>query len=352
MALRDIEPFLNIVGRYTATLAQQYSAELAAYNVPYRVYGGDAYGYGRVTELYQEDGWMVLSSGGPVTNGRCLCVGRSLQSMGINVTDDTVAFGGARMKFGRSVPNVAMTTQMGSALNLLLTSNFPQGAAVNTEYYVEWCIDMPNSLFRARVDGIEVPSVALSTTIKNNLKSGANLLMWGSYNTGVTSALDIYLKDGYVLEKTPDGLMSGWLGPQSVKVLPVSEFIGPWTTSGSSPKDVLNSPMPTSADRLTPLVSSDNDATEATLKFDTSQITGLIKGVSVNVMMQKLQGRVGNLESTITAGGVESAKTTIVPVNTMAMYTQQVLSAKAPNGGAWTIESLAGATLKLKPVSS
>lgn len=352
MALRDIEPFLNLSYPVSLTLTNTYSAELSAYNIPYRLYGGDANGYGRVTELSLVDGWLLLSSIGYVSGGRAVCMGRNLQSMGIEVTDDTVAFGGARIKFGRSIPNVVMTIQGSAAMNAILTSSFPVTPALNTEYYVEWCIDMPNSLFRARVDGVEIASVAISASIKTYLKSGANYLMWGSFNTGSTSAVDIYLKDGYVLEKTPDGVMSGWLGPQKVSVLPVAEFTGPWTASEGTPVEALNTPITTSAGRLTPLVSTDADASEVTLKFDASQVTGLIKGVSMNVSMKKMPGKLGTLESTVTSGGVESAKSVAVPANAMTMFTRQLLSTKAPDGQAWTAEKLAAASIKLKPVNS
>ncbi|MCO6704721.1 hypothetical protein [Streptomyces sp. CHB9.2] len=351
MALRDIEPFLNLSHPFSRTLTVQYTEVLSNWNIPYIVYGGDTSGYGRVTELsLTADGWLLLSSIGSVSGNRRCAMGRNLQSMGINVTDQTVAFGGARMKFGRSIPSSIMTTQGSSAIVLLSRANFPN-VALNTEFYVEWCIDMPNSLFRARVDGVEVPSVALNDTIKSYLKSGLNYLMWGTYDSGSSSAMDIYLKDGYVLEKTPDGQMSGWLGPQTVKVLPVAEFNGPWTASSGTPLEVLNTPIASSADRITPLVASDPAASEATLKFDASSITGLVKGVSVNVSMRKQTGRLGALESTINVDGSESSKSVVAADSLMAMYTRQLLSSKTPSGGAWSGENLGTAIIKLKPVN-
>jgi hypothetical protein len=352
MALRDIEPFLNLSHQYSATIGQGYTAVLSGWNIPYLVYGGDTNSYARVTSLDLIDGWLVLSSIGSVSGNRCMAVGRPLQSAGINVDDNTVAFGGARLKFARSIPRTVMTIQGAAAVEVIASTAIAGNFQLNTEYYVEWCIDMANSLFRARVDGVEVAAVALSAAVKNALKAGTNYLMWGTYNSGSSSALELWLKDGYVLEKTPDGQMSGWLGPQTVKVLPVSEFNGPWAASSGTPKDVLNTPTTSAADRLTPLVTTDVNASEAILKFDASQVTGFIKGISLNVAMQKAPGKLGNLESSITSAGVESSKSSATAANAMAMYTRQLLSSKAPNGGAWTIESLAAATVKLKPVNS
>lgn len=351
MALRAIEPFQNLSHPYSGTF-HAYGPILSGWNLPYLGYSGDTNNYVRVIDISKVDDWLLLSSTGSVFGGRQVGMGRKFVDFDVNIKADSVIYGGVRMKFARSIPNVLVYTSGSGAQAIVSSSQVPGGVVAGVEYYIEWCIDMPNGMFRARVDGVEVTPVAIGASVKTYLLQGVQYLMYGSWNTGVTSAVDIYLRDGYVLEKTPDGLMSSWLGPQRVRRLPVAEFVAPWAASnGAEPKDVLNTPVTTAANRLTPVVISDSDVTEAIVKFDTSVIQGKINGVSINTSATKPGGKVGNVELVLSSAGVDGAKTTIVPTTEMLMFSRIGLSSKAPNGSAWTAENLAAATLKLKPVN-
>lgn len=350
MALRSIEPFLNLAYKLESTF-NGYSGVWSAVNVPFMLYSGDSNGYPRTISMELDaDGWLLVSSTGSVSGERMCVLIRPFASAGITFTADSVVFGGVRMKVGGYTPRYLITTQGGSATPLIIPSDVP-GFALNKEFYIEWCLDLPNNLIRRRVDGVEIAPVAMSAAIKNALIAGTNHLGYGSWVTGSSAAQQFFLKDGYILEKTPDGLMSSWLGPQTIRKLPVAEVVAPWTATGDIPlKDALNTPINSAASRLTPLVTTDVDATQGTIKFDSSSVKGKLNGIAVNISMSKQSGKVGNFEASLTNGGVESSKVTVAGTNDMLMNPGVLLSSKAPNGNAWSAETLATATLKLKPV--
>lgn len=353
MALRSIEPFLNLSHKYTVGSQWGYSSVLSAYNVPFQTYSGDSNNYGRGVSLeLTADGWMQLSGIDPVSGLRLLAVGRTFVSMNLTFTADTVAYGGVRMKFGRSIPNQLISMQGINAMSVLAATQVPGGVVLGTEYYLEWCIDMPNNMIRTRVDGVEQVPTTLPLAARNALLANTGqMLTYGSYQTGTSNAMDIFVKDGYILEKTPDGLMSYWLGPQIVRALDVVETTGPWTATGGIPLvDSLKTPIVSAASRLTPVVISDENVSEAGFKFDASKVGSRVNGISLNVSAVKTPGKIGTLDAKFVLDANQSNVAKINPTNTMLMFNDVLLSSVPPGGGAWSKENLTNLVLKLQPV--
>ena len=357
MALRFIEPWLNLSMKYAGRIYGGYSLSANGYDIPFSIVAGDNTRYARDVSLeLLSDGWLRYTNNSSTSSTRYGGLVYNLPNRGIVAKADTVLFGGFRVRSSVLPVYVFNPAFTGGEIGVsqsagLAPSHFPNGGMkVNTEYYVEWCLDVSGKALKFRIDGVDIAfQCNFSDAQIAQIIAGQYWVCYAGYGNATGYVIDF--KDGYLNEKTEDGIMSGWLGPQTVRKVPVAQATGSWTgTDGASIKDVLNTPVTDAASRLTPLVTSDLEATEATVKLDFSSVQGKVTAVSLNVMARRASGKLGSAEVTITSGGNTSAKQKLIVQPDVQMFTDIQVGGVAPGGAPWTKALLEAAVIKIKPV--
>lgn len=361
MAIRVIEPFLNFAGPVSGSNISE--ASLLTNGIPHILVTGTAVNAALPWSLTKVGEWLRLAVNGNSAQYDHRCgLARALDTL-ITFTATTVLYGGVRVRVPRVVnnkPNAFLSiydkNNLSSYQNMFLLSDIPN-MAWDVEYYLEWCIDIPAGKIRRRLDGVDLVDLNLSAQMNTMLVAAQRgRLCYGGPSQGVWSSsakMMLDVKDGYILEKTPDGIASYWLGPQLVRPLKVAEFTAPYTNNaaeGTSNLDSLNTPITTPDSRLTPVVTSDHDVSPASVKFDVSNIAGKINAVSLQFSGIKPAGKVATVETQFSAGGNDDAKRTVGLTGVMSNF-DIYLNTQAPNGVRWTKALLAAATLKLQPAS-
>lgn len=357
MSLRLIEPWGQLTSKFTSK--HIYGVNLALlYDLPVSILSGDSSGYERDVSLeLLADGWLRYTHNAAVSGTRYGGMVSSVLRRGITLAADSVLYGGFRVRCPlSSMPaylfNPCFT---GSAvgvtqLNGITPAHIPGGMKVNTEYYIEWCLDLPNKLMKYRVDGVEIAfTVALTVAQVAQAVAGEYWMCHAGWSPNAGYVVDF--KDGYVTDKSADGIQSGWLGPQIVRKVALTEITSPWTASSGTVKDVLSTPPTDSASRLTPLVTSDLDATEAVMKFDFSAIQGKVSGVAVSVLGRRPQGKLGQAELSATLNGSTIPARKAALTLDMTSFADSFTVGAAPDGQPWTKASLSSTNFKLKPAT-
>lgn len=355
MSALMVEPFQGLVGAPAGTTNGEIS--LVQYGLPYFAVTGTQQQNPRPWSVSLVDGWLRYTtqadgSAYHVRNG----FSRLITDL-VAVDSSTVLLGGVRFR----VPAVSQFSAVGQVciydgnnLNSLQALVVLQNVEVDREYYIEWMIDIPANKIKRRVDGVDMADLALDASMLGALTAGRARLQYGTSYAGANSTQTAVVdyRDGYVFDKTVDGVDSNWLGPQVVSPVALIEADANWTTSNSDTVlSVLNSPFtsdPTT--RTSPMAYTDAGGTPGLFKLDTSQVVGKITAVHVAVTAMKAPGKLGNLEGSMILDGVESTKRSMLLTSTIATYGRVFLGTKAPGGLPWTKELLAQCQIKIAPV--
>lgn len=225
------------------------------------------------------------------------------------------------------------------------------------EFYVEVKIDVANKAVYRRLDGVNLSTLTLpdafAARFANN--QAVNLVLGYplSYSEGTTTAANVQYKDGYLLEKTEDGILSDFLGPQLVKPVTLTAFDAPaYTNNGSSITHLaaLNTPITTYASRNAPLVTSDAAESTATAKF-TVDTVAKINAIQLFEEGRRLSGSDSKLKLVVSDGQntVNGNTANLTDTITQALGYQ---AARAPDGAVWTKAKLEALTVRLTPVSN
>lgn len=355
MSLLMVEPFQGLVGAPGGTTNGEVS--LASYGLPYMAVTGTQQQTPRPWSVSLVDGWLRFTAqadGSPynVRNG----FSRLINDL-VTPTSASVLLGGVRFR-QPSVTKITQTGQVGiydgSNLNSLQPFVVLSNVVLDRDYYIEWMIDIPNNKIKRRVDGVDLADIALDASMQGALLNGRARLHYGTMYGGVASTETVVAdyKDGYVFDKSVDGVDSNWVGPQVVSPIAVLSADSNWTTSnGGTVVDVLNSPFTSDpATRTTPMVFTDSGGSSSLFKLDTSTVVGKITAVHVAVTAMKASGKLGNLEGSVVLDEAESSKTMMSLGTTIATYGRVFQSTKAPGGLPWTKELLADCQIKLTPI--
>lgn len=356
MGLLMVEPLLAVAGEPSGNTNGEVS--LTQYGLPFSAVTGTQQSVTRPWNISRVGDWLRCTSfgdGGPY-NTR-LGIARPFSDL-VEVNASSVLFGGFRYRLPAE-SQVAPTGQIciydGNNLNSLQPLIVMNNQIPDREYYIEWLIDIPNNKIRRRVDGVDfLPDLVLDASMAGALVGGRARYQYGT-SYGVANSLQTVMmdfKDGYVCDKSVDGVMSSWLGPQLVTAVPVLEVDSTFTTSnGASVKDVLNAPFTTDpASRVSPVASSGTDGAPALIHLDTSSLKGRINGVHITVSAMKTPGKLGNLTGALVLDEVSSTPRTMTLVTGVSLFSKVYLGAFAPGGAAWTKELLANSILTLQPI--
>lgn len=357
MAIRAIIGFDDLVCPAAAQTVAQPMPGLPPFN---QVPGGSAL-YGGPVITKTSDGWCKLyMNKGPDGSG----IGKSnqiwanLKDFGITATPTTNFTIGFRF----AIPTTSYASIHGVyiAETLAVTNTaaglFPStaipGYVLGTEYYLEFTVDVATGVVKRWVDGTPIADTTITAAAIAAIKAGTAFFCLGWYQSGLIAQnleFSWRFKDMYVLEKTPDGINSGRLGPQTVVPIDLLSVTAPWTTPTGTVVDALNAPITDTASSLTPIVSSDAVATQAALVLKTGSLLGPVNGVVLTASGRRAAGSSANLKSSVSQGATNTADKTLTLTTSFQYGLPVQIFDVAPDGTTWSKAKIEACTLKLTP---
>lgn len=318
------------------------------------------------------DGYLLMTTKatGSSTVGKALFASAPLSDLIPSMSSQKVIIGGGRWRspnnlitnvFSFSGPMSASGIPANSAqvLNVFKVTDFTFVA--NTPRYFEWELNFPAGFIYRWIDGVALDPLAIPAWMVTlaDIVDGTGLRFgWGTPATiSILSSSNMIqgIRDGYLLERTVDGIDSVRKGPQVVNICPVKEVSvsDDWTPSAGTIIDALNTPITTAASRLTPMVTSGLLEKPLQVKFDASALNAnKINAATVVFMAKRLPGTDSASQVTIKDGATTlGSRTMALPVDDIVTNLPGLTFSKDGSGAALNKTKLESLVLTVQPVS-
>lgn len=249
-------------------------------------------------------------------------------------------------------------TDLGNQTYLLPTSLIP-GFVLNKAYFFECNLNFATGTIKRRLDGKPLADLVMPawmTTAVSATPGGLSVFLamgsvGGSYNIQNGETHYFSWSDFYCVE-WESGELSQFLGPVKVAKVPVAAVAAPnWTPSTGTPTSVLKTGYLPNIAITAPTVTTDDAMSPGSITYDTSALpqNAVIAGVLVRGRSAVSAATTGKLGVALSVSGVDTADTDVAMVAAQTFYDRMYSSDKTPAGLAWTLPSLAGLTVKVKP---
>lgn len=259
--------------------------------------------------------------------------------------------------FRHQINNVTTATPI---LRLINTAGTIQNVVLNTQLilslnqYIEVMFDRVNKLIVVWVDNVQVSSTFFD--FNAFVAADGNAALYFGAATNGTLNWQWQMRDFYFLDDTQDATQCNRLGPVDVRqTVPASITAPNWVSSDSgTPLADLTTPLGiTAASQTLPTQTEPATMDPMTIGFGTGNIvTGeKIVAFKADVSAQRTAGYIFNPATKVALGAASvNGKTLVYPVGNAMYYNQNAfLQETAPDGSAWTPNSIQSAVLTLTP---
>lgn len=270
--------------------------------------------------------------------------------IGVNLTPGT-GYNGSHL-FG-----LTSDTDLGNSTALLFVNEIP-GYVVNKSYLFECNLDFPNQVIRRRLNGKPLSTIAMPAWMVTAVSATPGALSvfvaighLGGYSIQ-NGETHFFQWSDFCCVEWEAGEVAQFLGPVKVAKVPINAVAAPnWTPSTGNPTSVLKTGYLPNVAISAPTVTTDDAMSPGSITYDTSALpqNAVIAGVLVRGRSAVSAATTGKLGIALSVSGVDTTDTDVAMVAAQTFYDRMYSSDKTPAGLAWTLPSLAGLTVKVKP---
>lgn len=259
---------------------------------------------------------------------------------------------------GSTLCGLTSDTDLGNVTLLLTTSLIP-GFAIGTAYYFEFNLNFATNTINRRLNGKPLPPIAMpawmATAVSATPGGLSVYVAMGAIQSGYSiqqgQTHGFSWKDFYCVEWEA-GELPQFLGAVKVAKVPAAAVsASAWTASTGTPTSVIKSGYLPNIPITAPTLTTDDPMTPGSITYDASALpqNAVIAGVLVRGRSAVTAAATGNLGIALSVAGVDTPDTNVAMVAAQTFYDRMYSSDKTPAGLAWTLPSLAGLTVKVKP---
>lgn len=313
----------------------------------------------------QPDGWvrMLLSAGQYQYGNYRLRVTADIKEMIPVVGPTSNLYFGVRVKpstgyTGSGLVYLSSYAELNNVLDIVTSASIP-GYALDKSYYVEFNLNFATNTIRRRLDGKALPDITMpawmATAVSATPGGTSVFVSFGhnsSYSIQQSQTHYFYWRDFYCVEWEA-GEVDQFLGPQVIEKVTIDTATATnWTASTGTATSVLKTGYSNPSTPIaSPTLTTDDAMTPASISYTAALIpvNAVVNGVLLKGRSAVTVNATGNLATSLTVGGVETADVTTPMVAAQTWYDRMQYLSKTPSGLPWTQPALAALTVKIKP---